>query len=174
MGNLYNLIQSSQGGDQKSTLMIIEKFYPLIRKYSKKLDYDGADSDLTICLLETICNMPIKNNPDMKRDACIVGYINVSIKNKYIYFSKKYTQIKMETELNPNIAGETFYETIEDHVYVSWAFENLSKMQKKVLRELFIENKSVSQIANQLNISRQAVNKTKNRALKNLRDKNIM
>lgn len=174
MDNLYDLVQNSQQGDEESTLEIIKRFYPLIKKYSRKLDYDGADTDLVISLIETIYRMPVSGNSDMKNEGCIIGYINVSIKNKYIYFSKKYHPIKLETELTPNILVDSFDETIDSQIFLCKILDNLPHIQKKVLEELFIKNKSVSQIAMQLNISRQAVNKAKNRALKNLRNKNIV
>ncbi len=42
-------------------------------------------------------------------------------------------------------------------------------MQRTILEERYIKNYSDIEIANKLNISRQAVNKTKNKALENLR-----
>ncbi|WP_274542125.1 hypothetical protein [Clostridium tetani] len=41
MNNLYCLVKHSQSKDDKAILRILDKFSPLIKKYSRKLNYDG-------------------------------------------------------------------------------------------------------------------------------------
>ncbi|AWI03546.1 hypothetical protein [Clostridium drakei] len=53
------LIKSSQNGNKDSTLEIIIRFMPLIKSYSKKLKYDGSDTDLIIRLIEVINKFPL-------------------------------------------------------------------------------------------------------------------
>ncbi|WP_226990181.1 hypothetical protein [Caldanaerobacter subterraneus] len=43
--------------DEKILLEIIAKFKPLINKYKKKLEYDGAEEDLLLWLLKTITKL---------------------------------------------------------------------------------------------------------------------
>lgn len=57
--SLYNLIFKYQLGDKNAFLEIHEKFMPLIKKYSRKLNYDGSYSDMIITLLEIIKKIPI-------------------------------------------------------------------------------------------------------------------
>lgn len=54
MTSLYNLILQSSEGDDKATIEILKKFHPLLNKYTKKLNYECANTDLVIALLEII------------------------------------------------------------------------------------------------------------------------
>lgn len=169
MGELYKLVEWSQDGNKECLLEIVCKFKPLIRKYSRKLNYDGSDSDLTICLLETIYNIPI-NKVEMQRDECIIGYINVSIKHKYINLSKRYTSIaNSETELNTDILDEECSDISEDSICINNLVDNLPKLQQEIIKQIYFKGFSEKDLATKLNISRQAVNRVKNRALKNLK-----
>lgn len=171
MGELYKLVECSMKGDKECMLEIINKFKPLIRKYSRKLNYDGSDSDLIICLLETINSIPV-NNLEMQKDERIIGYINASIKHKYIYLSKKYTHIiNSETELDTDILGEACEDISENLIFINNLVDKLPKLQQEIIKQIYFKGKSVNDMAKQLNISRQAVNKAKNRALKNLKDR---
>ncbi|MTI71397.1 MAG: hypothetical protein FH751_14215 [Firmicutes bacterium] len=50
------------------------------------------------------------------------------------------------------------------------AINKLSERQKEILYMCFIENKEETKIANEFNISKQAVNKIKNKAIKNTKE----
>lgn len=174
MKNLFDLVKEAQLGNEESMLAIIEKFDPLIKKYSRKLDYDGANSDLIIALIETIKSIPIFKNNDLKREEYIVGYINTSIRRKYIKLSKKNIEIiNRETELNTNIllksTTEESQNLIDNRIFLNILLDKLSEYQHKVINNLFIFNISEADLARQLNISRQSVNRLKNRALDKLR-----
>ncbi|MCQ1528835.1 hypothetical protein [Lutispora saccharofermentans] len=52
--NLYKLIVEAQKGNKDSCITLIDQFNPIVKKYSKKLGYDGADTDLIIWLIKTI------------------------------------------------------------------------------------------------------------------------
>lgn len=170
MGEVYNLLKDSKSGNKDSVLLIIEKFNPLLNKYCKKLNYDGAKTDLIICLLEVIQNIPIDTNADLQNDNCIVGYINYSIIHKYINLSKKNTMIiNNEIELITNIVGENSYSTIDDTLCINELLDKLTEVQKKIIISIYINNISESDLARQMHISRQAINRSKNRALNNLK-----
>ena len=55
------------------------------------------------------------------------------------------------------------------NIIVFQLLNRLPKLQKKIIEDKFIKDLSEEEIAETLNISRQAVNRTKNRALKTLR-----
>ncbi|WP_235603431.1 hypothetical protein [Thermoanaerobacter sp. YS13] len=44
----------SKEKEQEKLLEVIDKFKPLLNKYKKKLEYDGAEEDLILWLLKTI------------------------------------------------------------------------------------------------------------------------
>lgn len=45
---ICNLISEAKAGNQNSMLEILNKFKPLIRKYSYKLNYEDAENDLIL------------------------------------------------------------------------------------------------------------------------------
>lgn len=170
MEKLYNLLVNSKNGNKNSTLDIIEKFNPLLNKYSRKLNYDGSYTDLIICLLETLKTIPIEHNTKLRDDSSIVAYLHVSIKHKYISLSKKNCNIiSNETELNTDILGENSYSYIDEKLFISEIIDKLCDVQKHIIKSIYINTLSESMLAKQMNISRQAINRTKNRALKNLK-----
>lgn len=59
---LTNLLIESQEGNPESTIEIISKFEPLIKKFRWKLGYDDAENDLIECLLITLKKMPPLTN----------------------------------------------------------------------------------------------------------------
>jgi len=168
---IFNLINESQHSNEKSTMELIIMFNPLIQKYSRKLNYDGADTDLITFILEIIPNIPIFKESNMQNDGCLVNYICNSIKHKFVYLSKKNNKIiSMETELNTDILIQSYEEPMESNLFISSLLGNLSRIQKQIIKKIFIQDISENTISKQLNISRQAVNRTKNRALKVLRN----
>lgn len=174
MKNLNELIKLSQKGNNGCIIEILERFSPLINKYSRKLNYDCANTDLVICLLKVINQMPITNNATLNEEKYILGYINTSIKNTYITLSKKYSKKKLnEVELDLNkiskIKSINFNENIDNKILVSMLLKKLPKYQRMIIKSIFFENISETELAKTLSISRQSVNRTKNRALNNLK-----
>lgn len=168
--SLYILINASQCGDTTSLLEIIEKFQPLIKKYSRKLNYDGAETDLIISLIETIQSIPIFKRASLKKEECLVSYIANSLKYKYIKLSKKYSNLyAMELELKEDLLGEEDSSDIETHIMLNTFLDKLPLAQKTVLDAIYIKGYTVSEVAKKSHTSRQSVNKTKNRGLENLR-----
>lgn len=165
--SLYEIIRNAKDGDSESILEIVERFKPLTCKYSRYLKYEDASRDLMIKLLEVIENIPIGEN--FKKDKQITSYLGTAIRNEYIRLSKKNKAI-MNTEifLDENIISIEQANT-DERIFVKNLLETLPTNQKKILIYKFIRDYSDVQIASKLEISRQAVNKTKNRALKNLK-----
>lgn len=174
MNKLNNIVKNAQNGNKVCMLKIIDKFMPLIKKYSNKLQYDGADRDLIIALIEVMNYIPIYKNTKFDEDKYIVGYISTSIKHKYIQLSKKNTNIiDKEIELDLNILSD--YKAIEEwnsidtSIFINNLMDKLSSYHKYIIKKIFMYNISEVDLAKELKISRQSVNRAKNRALNNLR-----
>jgi RNA polymerase sigma factor (sigma-70 family) len=170
MCNLSVLYKEASKGNKDSMVKIIKKFNPLIKKYSNKLIYDGADTDLIICLIETIQD----NHVDFNADKYVVGYISSTIYHKYINLSKKNMSIvNNETELNDYVISnyklDQYEDIVNNYIFISNLLDKLPHNQKQIIKKIFFNDLAVVELAKQLNISRQSVNRTKNRALKNLR-----
>jgi len=170
--DLKDLAVKSKAGYKDSLMEFIERFTPLLKKYSKDLNYDGAYSDLEIALIETIHSLPLERlegHTYMKEEQ-IVAYINKSIKSKYIKLSKQNRLIaNKETELNLEITGVDYMEDVENKVFINYLLDKLTKLQRIIIEKKFIYGYTEVEIADQLHISKQAVNKTKKRALETLR-----
>ncbi len=79
----------------------------------------------------------------------------------------------MEATLNLEISKDTtinYESTIEDKIILTQLLDKLSKTQQKIIIGIFLKDYSVIQLGQKLGISRQSVNKTKNIALKKLRN----
>lgn len=171
MITLYETVIESKKGDKECTMELIRRFDPLIKKYSRKLSYDGSNIDLIISLLETIAYIPIDKHITLREDGCIISYINNSIKHTYINLSKKNSTIlKTEKEINNDFLLETYRDCLDDVIYVNSLIDKLSLLQQKVVKEIYFNDKSVESLTKELNVSRQSINRTKNRALKKLRE----
>lgn len=168
----YKVISQAQNDDKQAIMFVINKFKPLIGKYSYLLKYDDASSDLIISLIEIIKKMPIHTNENLKIDKFLVGYIASAIKNRYIYLSKKYYKVYLnEITLNLNNIniGNSEKFDLDDKIFVWQLLDKLSKLQREVLILKFIKDYSDKDICKTLKISRQSVNRTKNRGLDNMR-----
>lgn len=167
---LYVLIQKIQKNDNVASMELIEKFMPLIKKYAKKSNYDGADTDLIISFIKLIKKLPISENTSLREDKEIISYISVSIKNEHIRLSQKYSKVyKNEVPLEENLINNTQYYDDNDFI-IQDLLSNLPELQRKVLEGIYLSNLKQVEIAKSLNISRQAVNKTKKNALRNLKE----
>ncbi|MCD2345617.1 sigma-70 family RNA polymerase sigma factor [Clostridium guangxiense] len=166
----YRVVNDAQSNDKQAIMLIINKFKPLIKKYSYLLKYDDASSDLTISLIEIIKKIPVCTNANLKSDKFLVGYIASAIKNRYIYLSKKYYRVYLnETSLNLNNIKSSENIDLDDKIFVWELLDKLSKTQREVLILKFIKDYSDKDISKTLKISRQSVNRTKNRGLDNMR-----
>jgi RNA polymerase sigma factor (sigma-70 family) len=168
--NLNDLVLEAKKDNKDAMMEIINIFMPLISKYSRKLLYDGADSDIIILIIKLIKCYPISNNENSIQDKDIIAYINISVKHEYIRLSKKFSQIsRMEMELKDDIYLIQEHDNIENILLINELLDKLSNMQKIILKELFLIGCTQTDLAKRLNISRQAVNKNKSKALKKLK-----
>jgi RNA polymerase sigma factor (sigma-70 family) len=167
--SLFEQIRDAKCGDDEAFVGIIEKFRPTIKKFSNQLGYEEAETDLVIELIKIIKGT-IFTNLKRKCDGALVNYIYHAIENRKINLFKKYVEGKeREVELNLDIIeNQTSYE-MEDTFLIKNALNNLPALQKTILKEKLIYGYSDIEIAKKYQISRQAVNKTKNRALRNLK-----
>lgn len=168
MNTLYEAVLLSQKGDNDATMQVINKFRPLIKKYSYKLNYDDAEADLTAFLIKIIKKLPVNKNLDMRNDGCIVNYIHKSLTFQYFYLYKKVHQINsMEICLEMDISIEDDFSQIENSIMLEKLLEVLPEKQKTVIKGIYIENRKQSEIASELKVSRQAIYRIKKQALEN-------
>ncbi len=150
-------------------LFLINKFDPIIKKYSRKLKYEEAKSDLIIFLIQLIKKLP--NTTDERILTC---YISKAIKNEFIRLNKKQElinqkEIPMEFD-NFKYLPSNYVDT-DLKMDIKAAMQSLSKKQKEVIQYRILLDYSNSKTAEILKISRQAVLKIEKKALKILKTK---
>lgn len=149
---------------EKNILETFKKFRPLIKKYTRKLNYDGAETDLVIALIQVLDKMPL-----LKEEYLINGYIIKSLWNEYIRLSKKSEFVKTEVPLQLDFFGKQSNIDLDIKIDIQNALKNLSIKQKKVIEQVFYLEYSEAEIARYQKITRQAISKTKRKALNRLR-----
>ena len=162
--NIFEQIIEYKKGNEESLLEIIRIFDPLISKYAKLLDKEDTKQDLILHLIKVMNKIPTDKKLKNKE---FVGYVAKAIRNEYINLSKKKDRVKLnEVELNLDI--EIGYEECEYEFEILDMFKVLSKKESLIMRLLYVHYLSVSEVADYMKISRQAVNQAKNRALKKI------
>ncbi|TCO70417.1 RNA polymerase sigma factor (sigma-70 family) [Marinisporobacter balticus] len=166
---LYALIEAAQKENKESTANIFSHFHPTIKKLSKGLHYEEAETDMIILFLELIKNINIENFYDAD-DKQIASFIHKYLRNRSLDLFRKYELRHTPwIEMNYDILSDENTPDIESTVFISMLLNALIPLQRQVILRKFIYGFSDAEIAKQLGVSRQAINRIKNRALDNLK-----
>lgn len=165
--NLYNKLIIAKTGDSDHIEAFINLFSNIINKYSHKLNGDDTKQDLNILLIHIINRIPI-NKISFYEDKAILAYISKAIKNEYIRLSKKNSKIT-SNEIYINEDVNLLYENQSYDIDVIDIIKDLTLKEQTIIRMIFIEGFTVSDVSTHMKISRQAVNQSKNRAIKKLK-----
>lgn len=160
--------------DDDAALQLLEMFDKLLRKYARLLGTEDAYEELRLFFFELLEKLKRKRLCS-DSDGYAVSYISKSVKNQYIALSKARNSRREDTLSDMSEKQMAFVEQIaatDDSVDISSFFpsENkLSERERIILQQFFVNEYSIEEISQQLNISRQAVNQAKNRALNKIR-----
>lgn len=164
-----------QSRDSDSTLKLIEKFNPILKKYAYRLYYEDAYNDLLVDFIELLFNINLEKMQN-KDDGCLISYLTTSIHNSYIKKLIKIKQLRNFTIYSDLTEKELYYIdslTATNDTYVNTDFDLLRKLLTNpefiIIKMIFYGGYSVAETAGALGITRQAVNQMKNRALKKLK-----
>ncbi len=165
---LKKLIEDFKKQDMLSFGPIYEEFKRYINFYSKKLGLEDALQELTVFLIELLYDIELSRFPTDSSDG-LTRYIAVAIRNKYIALSKENSRYaSMCAEL---YESEVFYcDSTVEKVCIEEALEKLTHRQRLIIIYKYILNYSDAEISLLLGVSRQAVNRIKNRAFVVLRE----
>lgn len=164
----------SKTPDEDAILSLLLAFDKLLKKYAKMLEYEDAYEDLRLFFIELIYYIKEKGI-GRENDGSVVRYISTALKNKYIALSKKK---KMEELLSlHNLSDDQIVvlekiSAAEDRTDISYYYpvrDCLTNREREVMHLLINCGYTVNEIAEKYRISRQAVNKTKLRALNKTR-----
>jgi RNA polymerase sigma factor (sigma-70 family) len=167
--DLYEELNKAKKNDKDAIYEIIKDFSNTLKKISDSLHYEEANTDMIIELLKLIKNIDIKKFQGSSNRQ-IAKYINMHLSKRSLNLIKaKENQSLDYLEINYDILKDETIADVESIVCTSMLIEFLEKQQKNVSVMKFIHGYSEKDIAQILGISRQAVNRAKNRALNNLR-----
>ena len=169
MGELNNLIEKAQKCDRDSLLELINRFDPLIKKYSYFLGTEDSKQELTLEFIRVVKNINL-NNLKIKTDAALTSYIRKSIKNKYIQLSiAQNLKENKETVFEYEKVNNSYKSNDDLIAIVNSLIDTLTDLEKEVIILRYYKEFSDIEISQFFHISRQAVNQNKNRALKKMR-----
>ena len=164
MGELAEIIQAVKE-NKNNFYLIMDKMSPLINKYVRMLYKDEEEdvrSELMTALWEAVTDLQYYEN-----DGQIVSFINTAIRNRYLELYKKSRKIHDYETLTKD--EEVVFQTIayqgneyDDVLFKEDALRIIntySGLKKKIVYCFFVKELSDSEIAEQLNVSRQYVNR---------------
>lgn len=174
---VYKLIQKTKTGDQISSVYLVDKFNPLLKKYASKLGYEDAYNDLILDFIELIKNFNISKLRD-KSDGNIIAYLHVSIQHNYIKRLRNLIQLRCIipfSELSEGQANcvQKITQTKDSHIglQISDLKNILSQHELLIVYMVYYLGYSSQEIANIKKVSRQSVNQTKIRAINKIKTK---
>ncbi|MDP2947608.1 MAG: sigma-70 family RNA polymerase sigma factor [Nanoarchaeota archaeon] len=172
--DLYTCIKQCQSKDKGAMTELIDTFKPLIKKYSRYFLYENIENDLIIAMLQSAQKINL-DNFEKDRPGSLVNYFSSVIKSAYIDTVKKAKQsssriVFCETDELDRFEGTDPINEFESKFELDSLLRCLSPLQKEIMIDIFVLEKSEVDIARGKNITKQAVSNTKTRALKKLRE----
>lgn len=173
---LLEQIVRAQQGSSEDMEALVEKFGPLLKKYSRKLFWEDALSDLTVAFLELIQTFPVDRLRSTE-DGALIKYIATSVRHTYNallneYFSRPQVVASLDDATEAQKLEVLSY---EDKPEAS-AFLDLLDLcpaltprERSVLTLVFFWGYTSAEVAKHFSTSKQNINQTKLRALKKLR-----
>lgn len=162
--------------NEQALLELIHKFENLLKKYAYMLQVDDAYEDLRLFFIELLYCMSKKEDV-LENDARAVSYIKTSVEHRFYHMLKLNKKNKLNEINFSDFSDEQLFLieqenscSIQDSISDYFPLKvELTQLERKIITEIYTYNRPVSEIAGLMNISRQAVNQTKIRALKKIR-----
>lgn len=110
---IVEIIKCAQAGDQEAMLELVNKFLPLLKKYSYKLGYEDSLEDLQLDFITLICAFKTDKLRD-KTDGAVVNFIVRSIHNAYVKLLKVMLQDRVNSIHFEDMTGCQQYMTTQD------------------------------------------------------------
>ena len=165
---LIELIENLKKQDKSSLEALEQEFGGLICFFGKKLGGGDYPEELKTCLLEILCSINTENfKPDNSN--ALQRYIAASLRNRYIALSKEKQKYE-KTNIGIFDDNLTYTVSLDERIMIKDMLNLLSKRQRDIITYRYIYGYSDIEISRFLNISRQAVNRLKLRAINTIRE----
>lgn len=173
---IAELIEKFQEGNNNCLVELLGFFHPLLNKYERLLSDEDAYQNLKVSLITSFSHLHI-NELVGKQDAVLINYVQSVVYHEYISLSNKQKEWAKNAILTENI-DSILSKKQKDNLYgddfsQNLLFYDLSKyltpVENNVITMLYWLGYTVRDICEIEHISRQAVNCTKRRALKKIK-----
>lgn len=167
---LLEEVERAKSGNNESMMNLIHRFFPLIKKYGRKLGYEDATEDVIVDFLEFISKWNL-NSFCQSSDGAVVKYIVQSLYHIYVARLKNHIEgghasVSLE-ELSPTQMNILSLKT------ATWDEQSLSTIipdgvltprEFFILSEIYERGTPVTALAQSLHVSRQNINQIKKKA----------
>lgn len=141
----------------------------MIKKFALELKYPEAETDLIIYFIEKIRSSDFNKNKE-KKEGKLIKYIQtIMINGKINLFRKNVLKDEENIELNPELVQDCKSDNMDKKIILEEVLHLVTNFQKNILLYKYIEGYSEKEISNKMNISRQAINRAKNRAFEKIK-----
>jgi RNA polymerase sigma factor (sigma-70 family) len=171
---LADVIQAAQKGDENAMITLLNQFEPLINKYTRMvaLESEDARQELSLAFIQLVLNIKLSSF-NIICNGTLVSYISKSMYHAYIVISKKQAKSFDKASLCEHMHyNDLAYSTFDQYnnLFIGEIEETLTKKEFFVICCHYFHGMTIDEIAKKIGISRQGVNKTKNRALEKLKE----
>ena len=172
---LMQMIVAAQH-DSNSMYSLIQKFHPLIQKYTRLLHYEDAEYDITAAFIEKIkkWNLLQMRNTD---DYTLLKYINKIAKSIACNLHRKHfalinTKTVSLNQMSEDCPFSTIDTTYDEYLFELYDLFNhlLTPRQNQIIQLMYLKNYSIKQVAAIFNITEESIYITHKRALSKLRN----
>lgn len=170
IGTLYEIINKCQQGEEKYLYQIIDKFKPIIKSFANKLKSNDAENELSYFVMELIYKIKLNGFEKEQSEGALINYIVQSVRHEYIRKSKRQVLDSAHLSLNDAIIStQDRCISLEEKYELHDILSCLTNHQREVIRLFYFQGLSDQVIGQMLHTTRQAVNRTRNDALRKLR-----
>ena len=176
MKDFISLIKSAQADDENAMLEILDAFEPLIMKYTSYMDYnEDVHSELVLKLIAFVKTFDLDKLRN-QNNYVIVDYIEKTIRNEYIALSKGQnrtesheTHFEYEDFVNLSETKGSLQESLHDGLVYNIMKSVLTEREFLCVDLIVIQGYTAEQVGALLEITKQAANQCKKRALNKLK-----
>lgn len=170
---LEDSILKAQMGDSNELMLLIEKFKPLILKYSRKLGYEDAYSDIQLEFIEVILLFDLEKL-NIRSEGALVNYISNSVYHAYCKILSKVVKqrhptVSIEDLTAAQLGSDALTDQFTQCQLPAYPRNLLTDNEDTIIRFIYEQELSAAEIARRMGITRQGVNQCKLRAEKKLK-----
>ena len=147
-------VRAYKNGDKSAIEALLKQYEPLIKSYARNFgtrEMEDAEQELRIALY-----------------SAVVNYLVKAVKSRFIYlYGKHRKRIESETAILEDMDFEVHENAYEDMIFYTDMSEYSKKLpeQQRVILQGILTGKDDKEIAAELNVSRQYVNRIKKKML---------